>query len=330
MDGLVEDESERMKTEVEEDAALKEEDAALEEEERPETEEDLEVPPEPPPAPPKPPPVRERVKGRLTEHGGVPVPQLTGEERGDTKLSPEERSLREQLAQQAMDMKKQDYFEVLGVSKNASRAEIKKAYFSLAKQYHPDRLYATASAEIRNLADEIFNQISAAHDVLSDDARREQYMEELSSGTKRDVSSEVSNILSAEGCFQKGEIALRKRDYTKARDLFEEATKLCPEEGEFHAFLGWAIFQSDPKKEEAVRAARDQLNQAISLNPKVDKAYLFLGYIYKAMNYREMAESEFEKAIQVNPDCTEALRELRLISMRRKGKKKGGFLRRGK
>jgi tetratricopeptide (TPR) repeat protein len=330
MDALAEDEPERMKTEVEEDAALEEEGAALEEEERPETEEDLEAPPEPPPTPPKPPPVRERVKGRLTEHGGVPVPQLTGEERGDAKLSPEERSLREQLAQQAMDMKKQDYFEVLGVSKNASRAEIKKAYFSLAKQYHPDRLYATASAEIRNLADEIFNQISAAHDILSDDARREQYMEELSSGAKRDVSSEVSNILSAEGCFQKGEIALRKRDYTKAKDLFEEATKLCPEEGEFHAFLGWAIFQSDPKNEEAVRAARDQLNQAISLNPKVDKAYLFLGYIYKAMNYREMAESEFEKAIQVNPDCTEALRELRLISMRRKGKKKGGFLRRGR
>jgi len=317
-----EEEVERMKTEVEAEAEM---------EEGQETQEEIEEPPAPPPTPPKPPPVRERVKGRLTEHGGVPTPQLTGEDRGDAKLSPEERSLREQLAQQAMEMKKQDYFEVLGVSKNASRAEIKKAYFSLAKQYHPDRLYATASIEIRNLADEIFNLISAAHDVLSDDARREQYMEELTSGTKRDVSSEVSNILSAEGCFQKGEIALRKREYIKAKDLFEEACNLCPEEGEFHAFLGWAIFQSDPKAEEAVRAARDQLNQAISLNPKVDKAYLFLGYIYKAMNYREMAESEFEKAIQVNPDCTEALRELRLISMRRKGKKKGGgFLRRGK
>ncbi|MFC1654344.1 response regulator [Myxococcota bacterium] len=337
MDAFREDQVDRQKTAVETEGEVEEEpemDAGADEGagEGEDEGEDADAPPEPPPTPPKPPPVRERVKGRLTEHGGVPVPQLTGEDRGDVaKLSPEERSLREQLGQQAMDMKKQDYFEVLGVSKNASRAEIKKAYFSLAKQYHPDRLYATASSEIRNLADEIFNFISAAHDILSDDARREQYMEELSSGTKRDVSSEVSNILSAEGCFQKGEIALRKRDYSQARDLFEEACKLCPEEGEFHAFLGWAVFQSDPKAEEAVRTARDQLNQAISLNPKVDKAYLFLGYIYKAMNYREMAESEFEKAIQVNPDCTEALRELRLISMRRKGKKKGGgFLRRGK
>jgi len=281
--------------------------------------------------PPVPPPVPERVKGRLTEHGGVPVPRLSEEGRQASQLSPEERSMREELAEKAVEMKKLDYFEVLGVSKNASRAEIKKAYFSLAKQYHPDRISGTASAEIRNLADEIFSLISTAHDVLAEDVRREQYMEELSSGSKRDVSSEVSKILSAEGLFQKGEIALRKREYGKARELFEEAATLCPEEGEFHAYLGWAMFQSDPKNEEAVRTARDQLNQAISLNPKVDKAYLFLGYIYKAMNYREMAEHEFEKAIQCNPDCTEALRELRLISMRRKSKKKGGgILRRGR
>jgi len=281
--------------------------------------------------PPVPPPVPERVKGRLTEHGGVPVPQLSQEDEVAANLSPEERSLREELAEKAVEMKKQDYFEVLGVSKNASRAEIKKAYFSLAKQYHPDRISGSASSEIRNLADEIFDLISSAHDVLSDDARREQYVEELTSGEKRDVSSEVSKILSAEGLFQKGEIALRKREYGKAKELFEDAANLCPEEGEFHAYLGWAMFQSDPKNEEAVRKSRDQLNQAISLNPKVDKAYLFLGYIYKAMNYREMAEHEFEKAIQCNPDCTEALRELRLISMRRKSKKKsGGILRRGR
>ncbi len=279
--------------------------------------------------PPVPPPVRERVKGRLAEHGGVPVPTLSPGESPGAKLSPEERSLREELAERAVEMKGLDYFEVLGVSKNASQAEIKKAYFALAKQYHPDRMSGTASAEIRNLADEIFHIISNAHDVLADDARRDGYLEELSSGTKRDVSSEVSKILSAEGLFQKGEIALRKREYEKARDMFEEAVKLCPDEGEFHAYLGWAMFQSDPKNEDAVRTARDQLNQAISLNSKVDKAYLFLGYIYKAMNYREMAEHEFEKAIQCNPDCTEALRELRLINMRRKSKKKsGGILRR--
>jgi tetratricopeptide (TPR) repeat protein len=283
----------------------------------------------PPPRHSQPPPIRERVKGRLAEDGGVPVPAIPESARSTSRLSPEERSLREDLVRKVAEMKKQDYFDILGVSKNAEAAEIKKAYFSMAKQYHPDRLAVSASAEIRVLADDIFGMVSTAHDVLTDEARRQSYVEELSSGAKRGVSSEVSKILSAEGLFQKGEAALRKRDHGQARQLFEHAVKLCPEEGEFHAYLGWTIFQSDPKNEDAVRQARDELNQAISLNPKVDKSYLFLGYIYKAMNYREMAEHEFEKAIQCNPDCTEALRELRLFNMKKKeSKKKGGLFKR--
>ncbi|HOX42175.1 MAG TPA: response regulator [Myxococcota bacterium] len=302
---------------------------------------DLPAPPRPPPVPvrgrsasPEPPPAAgpeddgerlatDRITTRLAETGGVPVPVLSGPDAPlASNLTAEERSLREQLAREIVELKKRDHFEVLGVSKNASMAEIKKAYFALAKQYHPDRLYAGASIEVRNLADELFNLVSHAHDVLTDDERRREYVKALTSGQKSGVSNEVSKILTAEGVFQQGEAALRKREYARARELFAEASHLCPDEGEFRAFLGWATFQSDPKSEEAVRVARDQLSQAISLNPKIDKAYLFLGYIYKAMNYREMAEHEFEKAIQCNPDCTEALRELRLINLARQGKKR--------
>jgi curved DNA-binding protein CbpA len=258
------------------------------------------------------------------------VPEISESPRSAINLSPEDRDLREKLVRRIMEMRKQDYFDILGVSKNAPVSEIKKAYFSLAKQYHPDRIAVSSTAEIRTLADEIFSLLSTANEVLTDEERRAQYLEELSSGAKRGVSSEVSKILSAEGLFQKGEMALRRRDYGQALQLFEEAVRLCPEEGEFHAYLGWTMFQNDPKNEDVVRRARDALNQAVALNPKVDKAYLFLGYIYKAMNYKEMAEHEFEKAIQCNPDCTEALRELRLLNLRKKeSKKKGGLFKRG-
>jgi DNA-binding response OmpR family regulator/curved DNA-binding protein CbpA len=305
------------------------------EENEPEEEEVLSTPT----MPGAPPSLSERIKGRLDEGGGVPVPMISESGRvsdigrGGAGLSAEERTLREDLVKRMEEMRTQNYFEILGVSKTAKTDEIKKAYFALAKKYHPDRLSVSTSSETRVLADEIFNFISRAHDVLVDEEQRKTYLEELSSGVKDGVSNEVSKILSAEGIFQQGEAALRRRDYPLAKQHFEEVTKLCPEEGEFHAYLGWTLFQSDPKNEEAIRLAREHLNQAISLNPKVDKAYLFLGYIYKALDYQEMAEHEFEKAIQCNPDCTEALRELRLLNMRKKDKKddkkKGGFFRRG-
>ncbi|MDD3106547.1 MAG: molecular chaperone DnaJ [Bacilli bacterium] len=65
-------------------------------------------------------------------------------------------------------MAKRDYYEVLGVSKTASEDEIKKAYRSLAKKFHPD-----ISKEPN--ATEKFKEVQEAYEILSDPAKREQY-----------------------------------------------------------------------------------------------------------------------------------------------------------
>jgi molecular chaperone DnaJ len=62
-----------------------------------------------------------------------------------------------------------DYYGVLGVPKNASSSEIKKAYRKLAQRYHPDANPGDADAEDR------FKEISAAYDVLGDEERRTSY-----------------------------------------------------------------------------------------------------------------------------------------------------------
>ena len=62
-----------------------------------------------------------------------------------------------------------DYYKTLGVGKNASDEEVKKAYRKLARQYHPDRNPGDKQAEER------FKEISQAHDVLSDPEKRKSY-----------------------------------------------------------------------------------------------------------------------------------------------------------
>src|ERR1700758_1838574 len=64
---------------------------------------------------------------------------------------------------------KRDYYEVLGVSREADDEEIKRAYRKLAMQYHPDRNVGDAEAEQR------FKEAAEAYEVLHDPEKRERY-----------------------------------------------------------------------------------------------------------------------------------------------------------
>jgi molecular chaperone DnaJ len=69
------------------------------------------------------------------------------------------------------DFIEKDYYKVLGVPKDATEAEIKKAYRKLAREYHPDANKGNVKAEER------FKEISEANDVLGDPKKRKEYDE---------------------------------------------------------------------------------------------------------------------------------------------------------
>ncbi len=70
---------------------------------------------------------------------------------------------------QLYNMAKRDYYEVLGVQRNANKEELKKAYRQMALKYHPDRNPGDKQAE------ENFKEAAEAYDVLSDDSKRARY-----------------------------------------------------------------------------------------------------------------------------------------------------------
>jgi curved DNA-binding protein len=77
-----------------------------------------------------------------------------------------------------------DYYKILGVDRNASDRQIKKAYRKLAMKYHPDRTKGDKSAE------EMFKKISEAYAVLSDKEKRKQYDTFGASGFRQRYSQE--------------------------------------------------------------------------------------------------------------------------------------------
>ena len=66
-------------------------------------------------------------------------------------------------------MAEQDYYQILGVARNATPEDIKKAYRALANKYHPDKNKGDKQAE------EMFKKISEAYAVLSNPEKRQDY-----------------------------------------------------------------------------------------------------------------------------------------------------------
>lgn len=223
----------------------------------------------------------------------------------------------EQLRAKVSELRPKSHFEVLGVSEDADAELLRPAYLALAREYHPDKHFSSASAEVRELAAEIYTRATAAYEVLSDPEERGRYVAALRAPKNNHEGPDaISNILAAEGRFERGKALLDDRKLGEAIEHFREAVRLYPSEGEFHAWLGWALFSERPADPIQVTAALEAIEEAIQQSPGLERAHLFLGRIYKSQGRPDLAEREFDRALKCNPDSAESLKELRLLSHR--------------
>ncbi|HYU16757.1 MAG TPA: DnaJ domain-containing protein [Candidatus Acidoferrum sp.] len=75
-----------------------------------------------------------------------------------------------------------DYFALLGVGRNADKREIKRAYYRLSKEFHPDRHYKQNLGTFGPLLNVLFETATVAFEVLSDDEKRAEYQASLAGG----------------------------------------------------------------------------------------------------------------------------------------------------
>jgi tetratricopeptide (TPR) repeat protein len=223
-------------------------------------------------------------------------------------------------------MSTMNYFEILGVDQSTPPNEIKPAYVRLAKEYHPDSLGPNVPALVEKTANQIFDLVSKAYRVLADETERKEYLKSLTGSDEGVTLEKTHDIMNAELQFQKGQVFLKKRDYISAKESFGWAVKLVPDEAEYLAYLGWALFLSAENKmgEQALTATK-YLKKAASLNPSIETIQLFLGAVYKAQNLKDVATLYFKKALEINPESVEAKRELASLGVKSQQQETRGF-----
>jgi tetratricopeptide (TPR) repeat protein len=217
-----------------------------------------------------------------------------------------EAALRRALLEAAPRAREKNLFARLGVAQGAGRDEVKQAFLSLARQFHPDRFASPALADLADTVKDFFTAVNEAYETLSDDKKRIAYLARAS-----EVGSQQAEAARVD--FVKGEACLRTRDWVKARGFFEAAVRVDPQ-AEYQAALALAIV-CDPASRDRDRA-RALAAEALRA-PSCDRAAYVAGIL--ARDDRDVARAEklFRAAIAANPRNADAVRELRMLERKR-------------
>ncbi|RYZ33383.1 MAG: tetratricopeptide repeat protein, partial [Myxococcaceae bacterium] len=247
---------------------------------------------------------------------------------------PDEGRLAQQIEQRYADIQtKKDHFVTLGVPQDASRDQVKAAFLSLAKVFHPDRL----PPSLPHLAPKItavFESIREAYEVLHDDTRRNTYLQSLQVAqaapkpapqAARPGGAAARGNTNAEDLFKMAEVYFRKRDFVAANEHYERAHALDPKPL-YLAARAWAVYM-DPSRKADMARAKQWMADAVRMDPNCDRAHYQLGVIARVENDMDRAERHFREAVRANPKHLEANQELRLIDMRKKNPPKKGLFR---
>jgi len=223
------------------------------------------------------------------------------------------------------------HYEVLGVAREASAAELKTVYYQLARRYHPDR-FRKSAAELLPRIEAAFARITQAYDNLRDDQLRASYDAKLEVRKKADQIAEAAPkatapvaepaavvdgsaepvVSAAERAalqFKEGFAALEMGQKKVALGLFASAARAVPNEPRYRAFYGQVLAANEATR----RAAETELNAAIKLDPKNAEYRMMLAELYRDLGLKLRAKGEAERAVAADPNNRKARDLLRAL-----------------
>jgi curved DNA-binding protein CbpA len=236
---------------------------------------------------------------------------------GSKSIPTSERS-REELVALLAVMRAQSHFEVLGVERDATPAEIADAYQALARDFHPD-LFRLRGDEVRDAARQIFERLEKAFGVLHDSGSRRKYLAELertplpAPANAEPAAESESAATAAERVYFTGVSHLRARRYPQAAEAFGQATALAPKQASYRSALGWALYRQAPADSHAVAAGLAELRGAVECEPANPWVRISLGRFYAETGLPDDAIREFEAALGMSPGLADIEEEIRRL-----------------
>jgi curved DNA-binding protein CbpA len=201
----------------------------------------------------------------------------------------------------------QTLYELLGVSQTADEAEVRHAYYGLARRLHPDRFQAQGMEEVRPMAERLFAMVTEGYNILTDSETRQAYDRDSGAkeeDTRADQKKETSSL--ARQNFLHGKALLEQGQFHNAVTFFENAIQQDPRKAEYYQFLA-SVQMRNPKWRQL---AVENFQKALEIDPSMVSCYVSLGQVYRRLGQGSRAEAMFREALRWDPDHPVAQKEL--------------------
>lgn len=218
-------------------------------------------------------------------------------------ISEEEESMLNRIDSVYSSLDKLSLTELLEADEKTDVETIKKNYYRLAKEFHPDRYYNFSDPAVKTKLNSIFDAVTKAYNVLRDDRQREQYFQSLLSPR---AEKEGDEKLRADEQFRAGIAEFKKGNFWGAADNFKWATKLVPGNGNYWNYFSLALSKVPGK----LKDAEEALLTAIKLEPYNADYYANLGLIYIKAGLNKRAIASFQKALKIDGKNIKAMKGL--------------------
>jgi curved DNA-binding protein CbpA len=272
------------------------------------------------PAPAKPGPAV--MPGRVPGNGGAPRPgpqaRPASAPRKVTSISERVRpstsaELENEMLQRYDQLRDQDLFQVLGVQAGSSANDIRRAYYGLAKRFHPDKF---TREEIKAKAEKVFGHITEAYSTLSNDEARRKYVEDqaLRQGSKGHEKQADTGDLARQN-FRHGKDQFDKGRFGEALSFFQNACDQDPHKAEYWHHLAMTQAKNPRWKKEAEAS----FFKALEIDPANADYYAELGALYAKGGLASKAREMFKKALQWEPAHPLALEGISSVEGGKKG-----------
>jgi curved DNA-binding protein CbpA len=202
-----------------------------------------------------------------------------------------------------------DYYALLGVSREATEAEIRERFRSLAREAHPDR----APVWRRNEAEARFQELAQAVNVLTHPESRKVYDFERSMAAASGAPADSI----AQDYLAQGIAAYKEKRYSEAAGNFALAARRDPKDVRSHHYLGLASAKSGD-----VRKAVQAFEAALAIEPQNARLLADAGAVFRQAGLLFKAEKAYQEAVRWDPTALEIRKALEEIRAQRADRKR--------